>query len=144
MKLLGVGTAAMCASALTGCASSDDAPWTATYYDESLGLLAAGPNEDVIMGNAWMLRDNGTVQLQFAAGSIPVPAVESARIQGNDLRVTMASNDDPATMDLRLHQFILTPPQGVDAGAVESVTLVVNGEECPAERAENLIIQTSP
>ena len=77
MKLLGVGTAAMCASALTGCASSDDVTWTA-IYDESLGLLAAGPNEDVIMGNAWMFRDNGTVQLQFAAGSIPVPAVESA------------------------------------------------------------------
>lgn len=143
MKLFGVGTTAMCASALTGCASSDDVTWTATY-DESLGLLAAGPNEDVIMGNAWMFRDNGTVQLQFAAGSIPVPAVESARIQGNDLRVTMASNDGPATMDLRLHQFVLTPPQGVDAGAVESVTLVVNGEEYPAERAEKLIIQTSP
>lgn len=109
MKLLGAGTAAMCASALTGCASSDDAPWTATY-DESLGLLAAGPNEDVIMGNAWMLRDNGTVQLQFAAGSIPVPAVESARMQGNNLRVTMASSEGPATMDLCLHQFILTPP----------------------------------
>lgn len=106
--------------------------------------IPSGPNEDVIMGNAWMFRDNGTVQLQFAAGSIPVPAVESARIQGNDLRVTMASNDGPATMDLRLHQFVLTPPQGVDAGAVESVTLVVNGEKYPAERAENLIIQTSP
>ena len=69
-EMFSTGTAAMCASALTGCASSDDAPWTATY-DESLGLLAAGPNEDVIMGNAWMLRDNGTVQLQFAAGSMP-------------------------------------------------------------------------
>lgn len=142
MKLLGAGTAAMCASALTGCASSDDAPWTATY-DESLGLLAAGPNEDVIMGNAWMLRDNGTVQLQFAAGSIPVPAVESARIQGNDLRVTMASSEGPATMDLRLHQFILTPPQGVDASAVESVTFIVNGEEYPAERAEKLLAPQS-
>lgn len=90
-----------------------------------------------------MLRDNGTVQLQFAAGSIPVPAVESARIQGNDLRVTMASNDGPATMDLRLHQFVLTPPQGVDAGAVESVTLVVNGEKYPAERAEKLLAPQS-
>lgn len=142
MKLLGVGTAAMCASALTGCASSDDVTWTA-IYDESLGLLAAGPNEDVIMGNAWMFRDNGTVQLQFAAGSIPVPAVESARMQGGNLRVSMTSSDGPATMDLRLHQFVLTPPQGIDASAVESVTLIINGEECPAERAEKLLAPQS-
>lgn len=138
MKLLVAGSAAVGASTLAGCASSSDALWTATY-DESLGLLAAGPNEDVVMGNAWMPKDDGTMQLQFAAGSIPVPAVESTRMQGNDLRVTMASNDGPATMDLRPHQFILTPPQGVDAGAVESVTLVVNGEEYPAERAERLL-----
>lgn len=86
-----------------------------------------------------MPKDDGTVQLQFAAGSIPVPAVESARVQGGDLRVSMASSDGPATMDLHLHQFVLTPPQDVDAGAVESVTLIVNGEECPAERAETSI-----
>lgn len=138
MKLLVAGSAAVGASSLAGCASSSDALWTATY-DESLGLLAAGPNEDVIMGNAWIPRDDGTVQLQFAAGSIPAPAVESARMRGGDLCVTMASSDGPATMDLRLHQFVLTPPQGIDANAVKSVTLVVNGEECPAERAEELL-----
>ena len=49
MKLFVAGATAMCASALTGCASSDNAPWTATY-DESLGLLAAEPNEDAILG----------------------------------------------------------------------------------------------
>lgn len=142
MKLFVAGATAMCASALTGCASSDDTPWTAAY-DESLGLLAAGPNEDVIMGNAWMSKDDGTVQLQFAAGSIPVPAVESARVQGGNLRVSIASSDGPATMDLHLHQFVLTPPQGIDANNIESVTLVVNGEECPAERAEELLAPQS-
>ena len=143
MKLFVAGATVMCASALTGCASSDDTPWTATY-DDSLGLLAAGPNEDAIMGNAWMPKDDGTVQLQFAAGSIPVPAVESARVQGGNLRVSIASSDGPATMDLRLHQFILTPPQGIDASTIESVTLIINGEECPAERAERRIAKTSP
>lgn len=142
MKLFVAGATAMCASALTGCASSDNAPWTATY-DESLGLLAAEPNEDAILGNAWMPKDDGTVQLQFAAGSIPVPAVESARMQGGNLRVSMTSSDGPATMDLRLHQFVLTPPQGIDASAVESVTLIINGEECPAERAEKLLAPQS-
>lgn len=139
MKLLVAGAAAMSASTLAGCASSSsDALWTATY-DESLGLLAAGPNEDVVMGNAWMPKDDGTVQLQFAAGSIPIPAVESARMQGSDLCVTMASGDGPATMDLRLHQFVLTPPQGIDANNIESVALVIDGEEYPAERAERLL-----
>lgn len=138
MKLLVAGSAAVGALALTGCASADDALWTATY-DESLGLLAAGPNEDVIMGNAWIPRDDGTVQLQIAAGSIPAPAVESARMQDGDLRVTMASSDGPATMDLRLHQFVLAPPQGIDGSSVESVTLVVNGEELQAEQAERLV-----
>lgn len=135
MKLLVAGSAAVGTSTLAGCASSSDALWTATY-DESLGLLATGPNETVIMGNAWMPKDDGTVQLQFAAGSIPAPAVESVRMRGGDLCVTMASSDGPATMDLRLHQFVLTPPQGIDANNIESVTLVVNGEEFQAERAE--------
>lgn len=138
MKLFVASAAAMSASTLAGCASSSDALWTATY-DESLGLLAAGPNEDVIMGNAWMPKDDGTVQLQFAAGSIPVPTVESARMQGSDLCVTMASSDGPATMDLRLHQFVLTPPQGIDGSSVESVTLVIDDEEYPAEQAEIII-----
>lgn len=135
MKLFVAGAVAMSASTLAGCASSSDALWTATY-DESLGLLATGPNEDVVMGNAWIPKDDGTVQLQFAAGSIPVPAVESARMQGSNLCVTMASSDGPATMDLRLHQFVLTPPRGIDGSSVESVTLVIDGEEYPAERAE--------
>ena len=95
------------------------------------------------MGNAWMPKNDGTVQLQFAASSIPVPAVESARMQGGNLRVTMASSDAPATMDLRLHQFILTPPQGIDASTIESVTLIINGEECPAEQAEELLTPQS-
>lgn len=138
MKLLVAGSAAVGTSSLAGCASSSDALWTATY-DESLGLLATGPNENVIMGNAWMPKDDGTVQLQFAAGSIPAPAVGSARMRGGDLSVTMASSDGPATMDLRLHQFVLTPPQDIDGSSVESVTLIVNGEKYPAERAEKLL-----
>ena len=60
-------------------------------------------------------------------------------MQDGDLRVTMASNDGPATMDLHLHQFVLTPPQGIDANAVKSVTLVIDGEECPAEQASGFV-----
>lgn len=126
---------------LTGCSADANAgsapavpaePAVAEAWDAKLDadapiLNVEGEEGAVMPGECWTVLEDGTIQLQVAGSSTPEPEVESVDFADGVVTVTMATPEEgtPATMDFVLHQFMVTPAEGVEVTGV----VLVRGEE---------------
>ncbi|MDO4436980.1 MAG: hypothetical protein Q4B77_03405 [Coriobacteriaceae bacterium] len=113
-------------SATVGLASKQpgaSVSWKAELDPDAQFLNVAGEEGAAMPGDCWVLLENGAVQMQVSGSSIPQPEVEDVDYSDGVLTVTMRepADDEPATMDYVLHQFMLTP---TDDSQVKSVVLV--------------------
>lgn len=101
--------------------------WSAKLDPDAPFLNVAGEQGAAMPGACWMRREDGAIQVQVPASSIPEPAVERVAFADGVLTVTMAVPDEntPATMDYVLHQIVASAE---DAPEVTGVVLV-RGEE---------------
>lgn len=107
-------------------AATDDGVTWAAREAPDLSQLTTPDSTRVFPVTCFKVLDDGSVQLQYATGSHPHPAIRSAVQHGTALTVTMEPYDGPMTMDLGNYEFLLTP-QGEASANVESLTLIDSG-----------------
>lgn len=106
-------------------ATDDGMTWTAREAPD-LPQLTTPDSTRVFPVTCYKVFDDGSVQLQYATGSHPHPAIKSAVQHGTALTVTMEPYDGSMTMDFGNYEFLLTP-QSKDSANVESLTLIDAG-----------------
>lgn len=106
-------------------ATDDGVAWSAREAPD-LPQLTTPDSTHVFPVTCYRVLDDGSVQLQYATGSHPHPAIKSAIQHGTTLTVTMEPYDGPMTMDLGNFEFLLTS-QGETSAQVESLTLIDAG-----------------
>ena len=131
LLLAGCGAGEPAGSVATG--SAQDAPaatavaWTAELDPEAPFLNVVGEEDSVTPGDCWMQHEDGVVQVQVAGSSIPEPEVIGTSFSDGCLTVSLAlpEEDNPATMDYVLHQFMIVPAKDAEVTSV----LLARGEE---------------